>query len=170
MHLNTNQFINLNSFENLMQCQKNVDKNLVNFLDFAQNKMDSNRFCHVINSCHYQTVEEKKLPQIGDLLSLRDPVQMAGHLEFLEHEQEHKLAINANENAVGGALSCMVCRQVVVMIYSSLHKNATRENVEHLLAKSCKTIYFKNKEKEQKCEDKVVENAEIILTVSLTKI
>ena len=151
----------------LHQCKKNIHKNLANFVDFVTNKMDSETFCHAINSCHYQTLEEKRNPSVGDLLSLRDPQQIASHLDMLE--QEEKLNEFASLNAadhtteLGNPLSCMVCRQVVVIIYSQLHKNATRENVEGLLAKSCKTIYFRNKEKEKLCEEKVIKNAETIL-------
>lgn len=135
----------------------------MNFVDFVQNKMDSQTFCHAIQSCHYQTVEEKKSPSMGDLVALRNPIQMASHLDFLE--ENDKLS-NADAKPYG-ALSCIVCRQVIVMVYASLHKNSTREHVEKLLAKSCKAIYFRNKEKERECESKVVKNAEIVLNVIL---
>lgn len=134
--------------------------------------MDSETFCHAINSCHYQTLEEKKSPSVGDLLSLRDPLQIAGHLDMLEQEEKFNelSTIDAESDELGNPLSCIVCRQVVVIIYSQLHKNATRENVENLLAKSCKTIYFRNKEKERNCEEKVIKNAETILNVSVSSL
>lgn len=108
--------------------------------------MDSEAFCHAIKSCHYQSLEEKKLPSVGDLISLRDPVQMAHHLDHLELQSN---AFKEPKASLGNPLTCIVCRQVVVIIYSELHKNATRENVEHLLAKTCKTVYLRNKEKEK---------------------
>lgn len=153
-----------------VQCKKSIHKNLANFVDFVTNKMDSETFCHAVSSCHYQTLEEKRNPSVGDLLSLRDPQQIASHLDMLEQEAKfNELAtFDADQSTdqsveLGNPLSCMVCRQVVVIIYSQLHKNATRENVEGLLAKSCKTIYFRNKEKEKLCEEKVIKNAETIL-------
>ena len=128
--------------------------------------MDSETFCHAINSCHYQSLEEKKSPSIGDLLSLRDPQQIAGHLDMLDQEDKLNELSTVQPDELGNPLSCIVCRQVVVIIYSQLHKNATRANVEDLLAKSCKTIYFRNKDREKLCEEKVIKNAETILNVS----
>ena len=131
--------------------------------------MDSETFCHAINSCHYQSLEEKKNPSVGDLLQLHDPQQIADQLDMLEQEEKfNELAkLDVETDELGNPLSCIVCRQVVVIIYAQLHKNATRENVEHLLAKSCRTIYFRNKEKEKDCEEKVIKHAETILNVSV---
>lgn len=132
------------------ECSKNMNKNLVNFIEFIQNKMNSDDFCHAINSCHYQTLGDAT--SIGDLMTLRDPNQMASHFELLDKQDN-----------LGNPLTCMVCRQVVVIIYSSLHKNSTREHVEDLLAKTCKTLYLRNKEKEKQCEENFKKKADVIL-------
>ena len=148
-----------------MQCQKQLNKNLAGFVEFVQNKMNSETFCHAINSCHFQTVEEKKLPTVGDLISLRDPIQIASHLDFIEQQAKQEKNFAIHKNKLGNPLTCMVCTQVIGLIYSQLEKNATRENVEKLLAKSCKTIYFRNKDKEKHCEETIIKNAEIVLNV-----
>lgn len=147
------------------ECLDNLNTNFMNFVDYVQNKMDSQTFCHAIKSCHYQTVEEKKAPSMGDLVALRNPIQMASHLDFLAENDPKSVDV-----APFGALSCIVCRQVIVMVYASLHKNSTRESVEKVLAKSCKAIFFRNKEKEQECESKVVKNAEIVLNGFINKV
>jgi len=144
------------------ECLKNLNKNLVQLVDFVQNKMDSEMFCNAIKSCHHQTIEEINKPSIGDLVSLRDPVQMASHLEFLEQQKSSQAFVDPH-HTMGNPLTCMVCRQVVVIIYSQLHKNATRENVEHLLAKACYTLHPKDKARQHDCEEKVVKNTDIIL-------
>jgi len=146
------------------ECLQFIDRNLENFVDFVENKMDSEKFCHAVRSCHHQTIEEISMPTLGDLVSLRDPVQMASHLDLIDQNaKNNEILVNSQSNNLKNPLTCMVCRQVIVIIYSQLHKNATREHVEHLLAKACLTLHPKDKKKQKDCENKVVENAEIIL-------
>lgn len=150
------------------ECQKTVDNNLVNFVDFVQNKMDSEALCHAIKSCHHQSLEEKSQPSIGDLISLRDPGQMANHFDLMDKQTWQNDVKRVD--ALGNPITCMVCRQVVVIIYSQLHKNATRENVAHLLSKACKTVHPKDKTKEQECETKLSKNIDLIIQSFINKV